>query len=145
MTTDVKPARDKRTPNASDYARFGEALIAVSLASLALKLPFRWVARLMSIERATKDADGRMSPQIVQAVDRASRRLPWRAMCFHQGLATHWMLRRRGLPSRLHYGVGSGENQLTAHVWVSLDGEILIGGAEAASHALVATFPAEMS
>ena len=81
----------------------------------------------------------------MQAVDRAARRMPWRLVCIHKGLAAHWMLRRRGLLSRLHYGIAAGENQLTAHVWVSLDDEILIGGEEAASHALVATFPADMS
>jgi hypothetical protein len=52
------------------------------------------------------------------------------------------MLRRRGLPSILHYGVGRGpESRLRAHVWVSLEGETLLGGEVAEQFACLATFP----
>jgi hypothetical protein len=52
------------------------------------------------------------------------------------------MLRRRGMPTLLHYGVGRAEKKLSAHVWVSLGGEILAGEEEAARHACLVTFPA---
>ena len=132
----------------ADYGRFIEAAIALSIATLFIAaLPFRTVVGTASWggERRRGAESPANAGAIVQAVDRAARRLPWRLVCIHKGLAVHWMLRRRGLPSRLHYGIAGGDNHLTAHVWVSLGGEILIGGAEAASHALVATFPEDMS
>lgn len=90
---------------------------------------------------ATSGHSGEVA-EIVEAVERASRKIPWRTVCFHQGLATHWMLRARRIPSQLHYGIRTGEDRLAAHVWVSVDDAIVIGGEEAAQHACVATFPA---
>lgn len=134
--------RRRRTDlTARDLALIAEALVAVTLSSLAIKLPFRWLAKLMSLGRASQTADGAKAPEVVKAVDRASRRLPWRTVCFHQGLATHWMLRMRGISSILHYGIRTADEGLAAHVWVSLNGTILIGEEEAARHACVATFP----
>lgn len=71
-----------------------------------------------------------------------SRRVPWRVVCFQQGLALHWMARRRGIASVLHYGVAHDPAGLAAHVWVSVDGRIVIGGEEAPRFACLAYFPA---
>src|SRR4051794_23463273 len=38
------------------------------------------------------------------AVVACACRVPWRGMCFEQGLAAQCMLRRRGVPSVLYYG-----------------------------------------
>ena len=76
------------------------------------------------------------------AVEAAARRVPWRTVCFQKGLALHWMLRRRGVDARLHYGIGHDETgELEAHVWVAAGGTVLIGGLEAPRFNLVATFP----
>lgn len=134
----------KKIPNDArlhEFALFAEALLALSLASIVVKLPFRAVSRLMSTRRELHGSDRTMAAAAIRAVERASRRLPWRTVCFHQGLATHWMLRLRGIPSVLHYGIRTDEGALGAHVWVSLDGRILIGEREAETHACVATFP----
>ncbi|MEO8113933.1 MAG: lasso peptide biosynthesis B2 protein, partial [Phenylobacterium sp.] len=76
------------------------------------------------------------------AIVAVARRLPWRALCFEQGLAAHWMLRRRGTPATLHYGVaGSAEAGLKAHVWVR-DGQRAIVGCELADRFTeLAVFP----
>jgi hypothetical protein len=132
----------RTAPSPRELALFAEALLMLSLASLAIRLPFRWLTRLMSMGRADGSCDKSLSCDIVKAVGRAGRRLPWRTVCFQQGLATHWMHRRRGAPSILHYGARTGQ-ELAAHVWVSVDGDIVIGEAEAASHACIATFPAD--
>ena len=124
-----------------DLTRFAEALVALSLASIAVKLPFRIVTILMSAKRERPGSDPGPAGSVVKAVERASRRVPWRTLCFQQGLAVHWMLRLRGIPTILHYGIRTGEHALGAHVWVSLDGRIIIGEQEAANHACVATFP----
>ena len=41
----------------------------------------------------------------------------------------------------IHYGVSKAGEMLSAHVWVSLGNQILMGEAEVAGHARVATFP----
>ena len=125
----------------SDYARFAEALIALGVAAMAVKLPFRLVVRLMSLNRGASSVDDLAASDVIRAIKRASRRVPWRTVCLDEGLASHWMLRLRGIQSVLHYGIGSGPEELTAHVWVTLEGKILIGAEEAGRHALVASFP----
>ena len=122
----------------------GEALAALALASLAIALlPFRAVAAAASRGRARGEADAETVDAVRRAVEAWARRVPWRAVCFQRGLAVHWMLRRRGIGSLLHYGVRQGEDRkLAAHVWVSAGGRDAIGGKEAAGYACLATFPA---
>ena len=132
----------------ADYALLGEATGALAASAAAIRmLPFKRVAA-----SAARAGAGRTRPageselvrELVWAVEAAARRVPWRTVCFQKGLALHWMLRRRGIASLLHYGVGKaveGE-ALAAHVWVSVGGEIVIGGEEAPRFACLATFPA---
>lgn len=127
---------------AVDYARFAEAICALALASIAIRvLPFRAVVRLMG-RRQLPGEGGRAAAGVRVAVKRASRRLPWRIVCFQEGLAAHWMLRRRGAPSLLHYGLQQSRDGLGAHVWVTVDGTVVVGEEESARHACVAVFPA---
>jgi hypothetical protein len=53
------------------------------------------------------------------------------------------MLRRRGVDAILHYGVKlpkpSGE--LLAHVWVSVDGRVLLGAPQHEEYTKVASYP----
>ena len=125
-------------PTAHEMALFAEAVAALALASLAVRAwPFRWIVRSAGLGEGRK----RVDPQAVTlAVRRASRRLPWRTVCFQEGLAAQWMLRRRGARSTLHYGLRSKE-RLSAHVWVTLDGRAVIGEEYADPHACVAAFP----
>lgn len=134
-----------RHRTASDYLKYGEAIIALGLAAMVVKLPFRLVVRCMSLNRCAELDDDRTAAAVIVAIDRASRRLPWRAVCFDRGLAAHWMLRRRGLRSVLQYGIGHADGKLNAHVWVTLGDRILIGEDEAAGHACVASFPEQKS
>jgi hypothetical protein len=78
------------------------------------------------------------------AVTAAARRVPWRAKCFEQGLASQIMLRRRGVPSVLYYGAAPDDLRgLSAHVWVR-DGDLdVIGGEIASRYAVLATFPSQ--
>ena len=79
------------------------------------------------------------------AIAAASRRVPWRTMCFEQGLAAHLMLRRRGLPSVLYYGVAPNEEKgLVAHVWVRVGLTDIVGCEIAAQFAVLAIFPQDI-
>lgn len=80
---------------------------------------------------------------IVWAVRASARRVPFRAVCIEQGLAAQRMMRRAGIDALLHCGArpGMGGDDLSAHVWVSVDGRIVIGAEEAVKFSEVATFP----
>lgn len=78
--------------------------------------------------------------QLSRTVAAVARRMPFRALCFEQGLTVQRMLRRRGLPAVLHYGVALGEG-IAAHVWVSLDRRIVHGGETAANFTEVGRWP----
>jgi hypothetical protein len=132
---------------AGDWLLLGEALLTLAWASLAIDLlPFRRVAAAASRPRGAPRVGAAAARRIKWAVEAWGRRVPWKAVCFQRGLAAHVMLRRRGLPSLLHYGVASdAEGGLKAHVWISLDGALLVGGEEASAFTCLATFPAPAS
>lgn len=120
------------------------AAVMLIMATLAVGLlPFHMLIRTAGTGTASprRDPAHWKAEMAARAVESMSRRMPWRTVCIHEGLALHWMLRRRAIPSVLHFGVDPGNDRLSAHVWVSLDGKILIGEAAAGRHAQVATFP----
>jgi hypothetical protein len=119
-----------------------EATVALAAASAAVRfLPFKRAVRLGS-RHLPSAVTGDMSAQVRWAVEAASRRAPWRSVCFQKGLALQWMLRRRGADATLHYGIARAENgELSAHVWVVEGDRILIGGEQAPNFRSVATFP----
>jgi hypothetical protein len=143
MTAAIRPRR--RPLGAANRRLLAEALPALVLASLAVKLaPFRRVAAWARGREG--QAGGAMDEATLRkarwAVEAWARRVPWRAVCFQKGLALHWMLRRRGVESVLHYGVAQEAGAtLKAHVWVTVAGVPVIGGEEAAGFACLATFP----
>ena len=127
----------------------GEALLSLSLASLAIKIvPFRRTVELISLpghrpQPADSSHRDRLVAECRWAVQAWADRVPWRAVCFQRGLALHLMLRRRGISSVLHYGVAqNGEAGLQAHVWIDVEERTVLGGEEASKFARVASFPA---
>jgi hypothetical protein len=128
-----------------NWRLLAEALPALAAASIAVKfLPFKRVAA--SAARFRDAGPGPVDEAFLRkarwAVDAWGDRVPWRAVCFQRGLALHRMLRRRGIASILHYGVRhSAEAGVSAHVWVSVAGRIVIGGEEAPRFQCLATFP----
>jgi hypothetical protein len=137
--------RVKRT-SWSERLILAEAVGALAVTTLAIRLfPFKTVAAAAGSvgQEKESEAQGPDVEKIRWAIKAAAPYLPWRIACFQEGLALHSMLRRRGVASFLHYGVGqSPERGLTAHVWVTIDSRILIGEEGAGSHACLATFPA---
>lgn len=141
------PVRRRARRGAGDWLLLAEGLATLVAASVAIKLlPFRRVAAAASRPRrgAGVRVDDARLRKLRWAVEAWGRRVPWRAVCFQRGLALHSLLRRRGIDSRLHYGVSPvGEGGLSAHVWISVEGRDWLGGEEAAQFALLATFPDE--
>ena len=132
----------------ADRALLAETMIVLALASAAITvLPFRKIGALASRaskERKSSDAErSKMVWRVRWAVQVCAARVPWRAVCFQQGLAAQWMLRRRGIASRMYYGAKpDAEKGLAAHVWVR-DGELDVIGCDIAKDfAVLTTFPA---
>jgi hypothetical protein len=117
-----------------------EAVAELLRAWFAIRfLPFRWVVASGSIALGRGSTE-RTVDQLVWAVTSASAHTPWRSVCFQQGLALQRMLRRRGFDARLHYGIAN-PGGLKAHVWISVDGKIVIGGGPAPDYKCVAIYP----
>jgi hypothetical protein len=124
-----------------------ESVLWLGIAGIAIAvLPFRHIGLLAAhpIRPPKLTCQARLNTvrRIRWAIIAAAARVPWRALCFQQGLAAQLMLRRRGIPSVLYYGAAQNDrNGLYAHVWVR-DGEFdVIGGEIADRFAILTTFP----
>jgi Transglutaminase-like superfamily len=127
-----------------------EAVLWLAFAGFAIAvLPFRHVGLLAArpIRRPVPPYQARLIKvrRIRWAIIVTARRVPWRALCFQQGLAAQLMFRRQGVPSILYYGAAKDEQgDLMAHVWVR-DGDInVVGGEIASRYGVLATFPSQI-
>lgn len=131
----------------SDRLLLGESLLLIALAAFVVAfIPFRRVVTLVSAPSKTPvptDAERkRLIERCRWAVRAWARRVPWRALCFEQGLACHWLLRRRGVATTLYYGAANTPDKgLAAHVWVRAGGADVIGCENAGDFAQLAAFP----
>lgn len=123
-----------------------EAVSALWIAAfLRLVIPFRHMAAMVSHPEPPYPDDAKTRELIAEirwAVAATARRVPWRAVCYEQGFAVQWLLRRRGVPVTLHYGVKRepGE-ELAAHVWARSGSIDVIGCQNASDYAELAQFP----
>ena len=119
-----------------------EACVALAAASAATRLlPFKRYIRLGALPiRRSRPLD---QTELVRIMEALGRRMPFRALCLQQGIAFQRMLRRRGVDAVLHYGIRlpDGRGDMLAHVWVSVDGEVLLGQREREGYAEVARYP----
>ncbi|MDQ3080569.1 MAG: lasso peptide biosynthesis B2 protein [Pseudomonadota bacterium] len=125
----------------------GEALVELTAASLKVRfIPFRRITSAITRSAISADARPVDIDRLRWAIQAAARRLPLRTKCIETALALQAMLRRRGVASVLHYGVRRDEEgTLGAHVWLTIEGEFVIGGESAAEFACVATFATPVS
>ena len=124
------------------WGTIAEAGAALAVASAATRLlPFKRYITLGALPLREKR---RLSePERARIVDALGRRLPFRAVCLQQGIALQWMLRRRGVDAILHYGIQLPTNgdDMLAHVWVSVEGDVLLGSPQHKEFAEVARYP----
>jgi hypothetical protein len=123
---------------ASRKWRHLEAVGELARVSLALRLvsPQRASALLGRVDGGGTSAVEPVRPeQLLEArivgavVARDAHRVPWRPTCLPQALAVQRMLRRRGIPARLHLGVGAIADA-EAHAWVTVGHKAVIGASE---------------
>ena len=137
--------RKRRRLSWRDRLLLLEATFWLAVAALVIAvLPFRHLGRLAAFPlcRHAPPQQSRLTGQRVRwSVIACARLVPWRAMCFQQGLAAQLMLRRRGIPSVLYYGAALEDQRLSAHVWVRDRDADVIGGEIASRYAVLTAFP----
>jgi hypothetical protein len=127
----------RRTP--AELLLAVEAFFLLLVFRISLRLfPFRRILRAISSQRTeeTSASNPISSPEILEtvlrvrwAIESVSRNSPARFVCFPQSLAGHTMLRRRGIPSTIVYGVGhSHRGNLIAHTWLTIGDRTVVGG-----------------
>lgn len=101
-----------------------------------------WMGQGKKSETAVPEERSRESARAVAwAIGAIVRHSPLKFVCFPQALAAFFMLRRRGIPSRLFYGVARRGQQLKAHTWVQVQGRTIVGGEAASEFSVLAVFP----
>lgn len=136
---------------AATRARALEAALALLLARLLVEcVPMRYWRHCLDTApepagatESRADAQ-RLAQTLARIVRKVARRAPFRAKCLPRAMTAQWMLRRRGLGSRLVFGARRGEvatRALQYHAWLIVAGECVIGGREAETYAVLPPFP----
>jgi len=123
-----------------------EAAGALVLARLIRRLPARVYLRMRVEDDAGPPAPA-VAAEIRHAVEAVAACLPVATACLERALAARWMLARRGWRPVLHLGLARdaearaapGEGR-AAHAWLTLGGEVVVGGAGLDRYAAVARF-----
>jgi hypothetical protein len=133
------------TPRTMRRVYLREAAVMLVLARLAVRFVspariFAWADQ--PPRRIRRFATGEIG-WVSWAVENLGAK-PWmNALCLPRALAAHAMLRRRGIASRLCLGVarerGAG-GMLSAHAWVEIGGDKIVGGVESDGFTRLATF-----
>ena len=135
-------------------ALLAEAAVLLLLARVALRIvPFQRLARRLGSVVVPADprvrqaqaqsaaADVAVAREIGWAVTRASRHVPFRAVCLPQAIAARMMLARRGIASVMHFGAAKGRDKpIDAHAWLDAAGVEVTGFPVGAEFAEIACF-----
>jgi Transglutaminase-like superfamily len=105
-----------------------EAIVTLFLARIAVRMIpasriFAWVnQRPPRIRRFSNDEIG----WVLWAINAAADKSRPKPLCLPRALATHSMLRRRGMTSRVCLGVTRQQNKFAAHAWVEVGNDRVI-------------------
>jgi hypothetical protein len=130
------------TPRTMRRVYLREAAVMLVLARLAVRFVptariFAWAER--PPRRIRRFATGDIA-WVSWAVENLGTKPGMNALCLPRALAAHAMLRRRGIASRLCLGVARDRDTLSAHAWVEIGDDKIVGGAEADGFTRLATF-----
>jgi hypothetical protein len=120
---------------------FGYLILAKAAVGL---LPFAQLSKFISTpsKPAGKSSSQSVDPVCWSVSAVAQHPMTW-AVCLPQAIAGHWMLRRRGIPSVVCFGVGRDPKaKLGAHAWLRVADRIVLGQRAMAGFTPIAEFPA---
>jgi hypothetical protein len=107
-----------------------EAAVSLLLARIAVRLIpaariFAWANRPpRQVRRFAADEIG----WVLWAIDAAAAKSRKETLCLPRALATHSMLRRRGIVSRVCLGVAREQGKLAAHAWLEVGEDRSVAG-----------------
>jgi len=108
-------------------ALFWLALVRLHMATRPFQKTLALHRRLEGKAPPDPGPDPELPARVEHAVERAARLLPG-THCLPQALAGRILLARRGIPCDLRIGVaGRGEEGLSAHAWLEMDGRAILG------------------
>lgn len=112
-----------------------EALVLIPLAATAVKfVPAQrildWAAR--PLRKVRRFADPDLPALVGIAVQKRAAWFNLEAPCLPTALVAQWMLRRRGVASRLCLGVRRDQSALAAHAWLEIDHKVVFGDSDTA-------------
>lgn len=113
-----------------------ETLLALALAwVLVFAVAFRRTVAWLGRAGVPGTAVVTVAPdQILRArhvchrVARFAPRVPWRTSCLVQAVAGCLLLRRRGIAATIRLGVKKDGGVLSAHAWLMVGGQVVLGG-----------------
>lgn len=120
-----------------------EALLALALAwTLVFVLPFRLLARLLKRGAGATPVPAHLAAArgLARRIVHLAPRFPGRTTCLVRALAGWLMLRRRGIPAVVRFGVRLDDGKLAAHAWLLVNGVAVLGGAEAGGFTPIGDF-----
>lgn len=122
-----------------------ELLRARALTQLSAHRYIKASGLLATTESTDRDAGLAAALRIGQVVAAAAKRMPFRALCLQQAVATRRMMHRRGLPATLYLAVSKqrADRQTpalgrAAHAWVCLGDAVVCGDGDLERYAVVA-------
>jgi hypothetical protein len=119
-----------------------EAAVSLLLARIAVRvIPaariFAWASRPpRRIHRFAADE----IDWVLWAIDAAAAKSRKETLCLPRALATHSMLRRRGITSRVCLGVAHEQHNLAAHAWVEVGEDRTVASPGAGAFTRLAEF-----
>lgn len=83
----------------------------------------------MREKNTAESAAAEIARRVRWAVEAVARHSPVAFVCFPQTLAGYTMLRRRGVPGMMVYGLArAGDGKLIAHTWLVVGDKVVLGG-----------------
>ncbi|GAA0584633.1 lasso peptide biosynthesis B2 protein [Rhizomicrobium electricum] len=102
--------------------------------ALVFVVPFRWTARWFggavapSMQMAMSERRIANARYVARRLQRVAAHMPWRTTCLVRAIAGALMLKRRGIPSTIRFGVNRADGGLSAHAWLLVGDTIVLGG-----------------
>lgn len=127
-----------------------ETALALGIAwGLVFVLPFRWTARWFGGAVAPSSRIVISEKPIANAryvaarLRRVAAHMPWRTTCLVQALAGLLLLRRRGTPTTIRFGVNRDGGEFSAHAWLLVGDTIVLGADNAPGFQPLADYRSE--
>jgi hypothetical protein len=127
-----------------------ETVLALGIAwALVFVVPFRWTARWFG--GAVAPSSRAMLPAkrianaryVAKRLQRVAAHMPWRTTCLVRALAGSLLLRRRGTPATIRFGVNRADGGFSAHAWLVVGDTIVLGADNAPGFRPLADFRSE--